>query len=82
MANKEEMVPGEDFMTLIMGLGDPEEPGPHGREKVMGMPHETCCEFIATIRDMCEEFLRNAGKDSEDKKEEKDSSDEEMDEEE
>lgn len=77
----ESEIPGEDFMTLIMGLENPEKPGIHGKEKAVGYPHESCCEFIATIRDMCEEFLQNAGKDS---NKEKDSSEKEdtMDEEE
>lgn len=80
MDKEKEIIPGEDFMTIIMGLGGPDEPGHHGREKLMGMPHESCCEFIAKIRDMCDEFLmNNAGKD-EDKssKNKRDSSEEDI----
>lgn len=63
------MHPDEDFMTIIMGLGDPEKPGQHGPVKMMGMPHESCCELISKIKDMCEEFLvKNAGKDSSENK--------------
>lgn len=66
MAN-EDFVPGENFMMLFSGLGNPEKPGMHGKEKAMGLPHESCCEFIATLRDMCDDFLREAGKNSSEK---------------
>lgn len=81
----DEMTPGDDFMEIIMGLGGPTEPGHHGKDKLKGMSHESCCEFIAKVRDLCDEFLMQAGKDDEkpEKEDEEDTEDsEEMDEEE
>lgn len=54
----------EDTMTLIMGLGGPEEPGQHGRTKAP-MPDKDAVGVITQIRDLCEEFLSRAGKDME-----------------
>lgn len=51
----------EDTMTLIMGLGDPERPGQHGRTMVPA-PEQKAIDLITEIRDMCEEFLRSAEK--------------------
>lgn len=51
----------EDVMTLIMGLGDPEKPGQHGRTMVPA-PEKKAIDLVTEIRDMCEEFLRSAEK--------------------
>lgn len=67
----------EDVMTLIMGLGGPEEPGQHGPTKVKGAAQEnTAFEFIMQLRDMCEEFIQGY-----DKEETKDVAEEDMEEE-
>lgn len=51
----------DDVMTLIMGLGGPEEPGQHGRKNVP-MPEKDTVDLITQIRDLCEEFLQKCGK--------------------
>ena len=51
----------EDVMTLIMGLGGPEEPGQHGRTQAP-MPEKKAIDIITEIRDLCEEFLQMADK--------------------
>ncbi len=51
----------EDMMTLIMGVS-PEKPGQHGRVKVPD-PGEDAVGVMIQIRDLCEDFLRRAGKD-------------------
>lgn len=51
----------EDVMTLIMGLGGPEEPGQHGRTSAP-MPGKDAIDVITEIRDLCEEFLAKVGK--------------------
>lgn len=56
----------EDMMTLIMGVGGPEEPGQHGRTKTT-MPTTDAVSVVTQIRDLCEEFLMGAGKEDEDK---------------
>ena len=55
----------EDMMTLIMGLGEPEKSGQHGRTMVP-TPDKTAIDLVTEIRDLCEDFLMSA-----DKKEEK-----------
>lgn len=61
----------EDVMTLIMGVGGPDEPGQHGRRH-MPMPGNDAIDTITQIRDLCEDFLKKCGKDAEkDGKEEK-----------
>lgn len=62
----------DDVMTLIMGLGGPEEPGQHGR-KSMPAPEADTVSFITQIRDMCDEFLTkiDKGDEKEEKPEEK-----------
>lgn len=59
----------DDVMTLIMGLGEPEKPGQHGR-KMVPAPEQTAVELITQIRDMCDDFLMNADKEKEQQKEE------------
>lgn len=59
MANK--LPFDEDTMTLIMGLGDPEKPGQHGRTMIPA-PEQRAIDLITEIRDMCEEYLRSAEK--------------------
>lgn len=56
-----EMPFDDDVMTLIMGLGGPEEPGQHGRTSAP-MPGKDAVDVITEIRDLCEEFLAKAGK--------------------
>ena len=51
----------EDFMTIILGIGDPEEPGMHGPLKEP-CPTEDAVTLVTKIRDMCDEWLRSAGK--------------------
>lgn len=58
----------EDVMTLIMGLGGPEEPGQHGR-KTVPAPDKTAIDLVMEIRDLCEDFLKTADKKEEEPKE-------------
>ena len=60
--------PMEDFMTIILGLGDPEEPGMHGPLKEP-CPTDDAVGLVTKIRDMCDEWLRSAGKCDEQKEE-------------
>ena len=66
----------EDVMTLIMGLGGPEESGQHGR-KTVPAPDKTAIDLVMEIRDLCEGFLKSADKDKEEKPEEKEEGEEE-----
>lgn len=59
----------EDTMTLIMGLGDPEKPGQHGRTMVPA-PEQTAIDLITQIRDLCVDYLQSAGKEDEDEEKE------------
>ena len=52
---------GDDVMTIIMGLGGPEEPGMHGHMD-MPAPDMEVISFITKIRDMCDEYLMKCGK--------------------
>lgn len=52
---------GEDFVTIIMGLDDPCEPGMHGPMKEP-CPTDDAVGLVTKIRDMCDEWLRSAGK--------------------
>ena len=58
----------DDVMTLIMGLGGPEEPGQHGRKHVP-MPGADAIDLVTQIRDLCEDFLKKADKGPEEKPE-------------
>ena len=60
----------EDVMTLIMGLGGPNEPGQHGRSMVPA-PENKAIDIITQIRDLCEEFLSIADKGTDEDKPEK-----------
>lgn len=60
----------DDVMTLIMGLGGPEEPGQHGRTHVPA-PENKAVDVITQIRDLCVDFLKNAGKEEEKPEEKK-----------
>ena len=60
----------DDTMTLIMGLGDPEKPGQHGR-RMIPAPEDDAIDIITQIRDLCEDFLQTAGKEKEKPEEEK-----------
>jgi len=51
----------DDTMTLIMGLGGPEEPGQHGR-RMIPAPENSAIDVITQIRDLCEDFLQSANK--------------------
>ena len=51
---------GEDIMTIIMGI-DPCEPGMHGLLKEP-CPSDDAIGLVTKIRDMCDEWLRSAGK--------------------
>lgn len=51
---------GEDVMTIIMGI-DPCEPGMHGPVKEP-CPTDDAVSLVCKIRDMCDEWLRSAGK--------------------
>ena len=50
----------DETMTLIMGLGGPEEPGQHGR-KMVPAPDQTAVELVSQIKDLCEDFLLSIG---------------------
>jgi len=52
---------GEDFLTIIMGVDDPCEPGMHGSMKEP-CPTDDAVGLVCKIRDMCDEWLRSAGK--------------------
>ena len=52
---------GEDFVTIIMGLDDPCEPGMHGKLEEP-CPTEDAVTLVTKIRDMCDGWLRSAGK--------------------
>lgn len=54
----------EDMMTLIMGVGGPDEPGQHGRTE-KPMPEMDEIDLITQIRDLCEEFLAKISKSDE-----------------
>lgn len=60
----------DDVMTLIMGLGGPEEPGQHGRT-MMPAPSQKPIDIITQIRDLCEEFLQTVDKEEEKPEEKK-----------
>ena len=59
----------EDVLTLIMGIEPegpndrprPGKPGQHGRTNVPA-PDKDAIGIISQIKDLCEEFLMNAGK--------------------
>jgi hypothetical protein len=51
---------GEDVMTIIMGI-DPSEPGMHGPCDVP-CPTDDAVGLVTKIRDMCDKWLRSAGK--------------------
>lgn len=53
---------GEDVMTIIMGI-DPTEPGMHGPCDVP-CPTDDAVGLVTKIRDMCEDWLRSAGKEA------------------
>lgn len=52
---------GDDVMTIILGLEDPCEPGMHGPMKAP-CPTDDAVGLVTKIRDMCDEWLRSAGK--------------------
>ena len=51
----------ESAMTIILGLGDPMEPGMHGPMQ-SPMPDKSAIDLITSIRDMCDEWLCKCGK--------------------
>ena len=51
----------DDFMTIILGLSEPEEPGMHGPLKEP-CPTSDAVTFVTKVRDMCDEWLRSADK--------------------
>ncbi|MCR4870345.1 MAG: hypothetical protein K5859_03485 [Atopobiaceae bacterium] len=53
----------DDVMTIILGVGDPCEPGMHGPLEEP-CPTEDAVGLVTKIRDMCDEWLRSAGKGS------------------
>ena len=56
----------EDAMTIILGLGDPCEPGMHGPMQ-SPMPDKAAIDLITNIRDMCDDWLMKCGKCDEEK---------------
>lgn len=69
----------DDVMTMIMGIGGPEEPGQHGRVQAP-MPTKDAIDVLTQIRDLCDDFLSKAGKEDEmeeDTEEETDTEEEE-----
>lgn len=63
----------DDVMTMIMGVGGPDESGQHGRTKAP-MPTEDTVTFITTIRDMCDDYLKKIDKEDKEDKDTKDAS--------
>lgn len=53
----------DDVMTIILGVGDPCEPGMHGPLEEP-CPTEDAVGLVTKIRDMCDEWLHSAGKGS------------------
>lgn len=51
----------DDVMTIILGVEDPCEPGMHGPLKEP-CPTDDAVGLVTKIRDMCDEWLRSAGK--------------------
>lgn len=51
---------GDEVMTIIMGI-DPSDPGMHGPLKEP-CPSDDAVGLVTKIRDMCDEWLRSAGK--------------------
>ena len=54
----------DDVMTIILGAGDPCEPGMHGPCEEP-KPSEDAVGIIMKIRDMCDKWLMSAGKQAE-----------------
>lgn len=52
---------GDDVMTIIMGI-DPSDPGMHGPMREACPENDDAIAFVCKLRDMCDEFLRSAGK--------------------
>lgn len=50
----------DEVITIMMGI-DPSDPGMHGPLKEP-CPTGDAVELVTKIRDMCEEWLRSAGK--------------------
>ena len=51
----------DNAMTIILGLGDPMEPGMHGPMETP-MPDKSAIDLITEIRDMCDKWLMKCGK--------------------
>lgn len=51
---------GDEVMTIIMGI-DPTDPGMHGPMEEP-CPSDDAVGLVTKIRDMCDEWLRSAGK--------------------
>lgn len=51
----------DDVMTIILGVEDPCKPGMHGPLEEP-CPTEDAVGLVMKIRDMCDEWLRSAGK--------------------
>jgi len=51
---------GDEVMTIIMGI-DPSDPGMHGPCEEP-CPTDDAVSLVCKIRDMCDEWLRSAGK--------------------
>ena len=51
---------GDEVMTIIMGI-DPCDPGMHGKCEEP-CPTDNAVGLVTKIRDMCDEWLRSAGK--------------------
>lgn len=59
----------DDVMTMIMGVGGPDEPGQHGRTNAP-MPTKDAIDVLTEIRDMCDEFINSVGKEDNEKEDE------------
>jgi hypothetical protein len=51
----------DDVMTIILGVEDPCKPGMHGPLE-QPCPTGDAVGLVTKIRDMCDEWLRSAGK--------------------
>ena len=59
---------GPEIFQMLAGLGGPQEPGIHGVIEIE-KPKPEALEFITSLRDQCDEFIRCYDKESSEGKE-------------
>ena len=62
---------GPEIFQMLAGLGGPQEPGIHGVIEIE-KPKPEALEFITSLRDQCDEFIRCYDKECPEGKEESD----------